>query len=573
MSIKSNFPKLKPTLNLDFANSKSLDPRITFSRASAASYYDGKTYAKAEENLFVYSQDFGNAAWSGMSIAAKPAVTTDAVLAPDGTLTADALNFSGQWQAIGQGSWSVGVTYTYSIWLRVASGSRTLNLVSLLGSTLATFVITDVWTRFTVTTTSSNASVALQDRNAADFVTVYAWGAQLEQRSQATAYTPTIAQPITNYIPALQTALAGVPRFDHDPLTGESLGLLIEEQRTNLLTYSEQFDNAVWTKTAAIISTNNAIAPDGTATAEKLIESASTGFHYVGRGGVGTIGNSETLSVYAKAGERSWLRVELGTGTAWFDLTNGSIGSSTGVTSAAITYIGNGWYRCSVVATRAAITTNNFLVVQANNGGSYVGDGYSGVYIWGAQLEAGAFPTSYIKTEASQVTRVADSASMLGVNFSSWYRRDEGTLFAEASTAADITAPSSSASGRIDTVGLSDGSVSNTILIGPNCVGGSNILTLYSASNGTAQCQISSNLMGIKTYKLAAAMALNSFALSVSGSAPILDLSGIVPDKVDRLLIGNRLFASPTQQQNGCIRRIAFYPKRLTDTQLQALTT
>ena len=74
----------------------------------------------------------------------------------------------------------------------------------------------------------------------------------------------------------LSTAAINAPRFDYDPVTLESVGLLIEESRTNLLTYSEQFDNAVWTKSNASITANAIIAPDGTLTADKLVEDGVT---------------------------------------------------------------------------------------------------------------------------------------------------------------------------------------------------------------------------------------------------------------------------------------------------------
>lgn len=87
MSIQNNFPNIKPTLLLDFANTKRLDPRITFTRNSPATYYDGKTVAKAEENLLLYSQEFDNAAW----VKVRSVVTTNTSLAPDNTLTSDTL--------------------------------------------------------------------------------------------------------------------------------------------------------------------------------------------------------------------------------------------------------------------------------------------------------------------------------------------------------------------------------------------------------------------------------------------------------------------------------------------------
>ena len=84
MTIQQNYPSTKPALLLDFANTKKLDPRITFTRASTATYYDGKTNAKAEENLLVRSQEFDNAIWAKTTTT----VTTNSFVAPDTTASA-----------------------------------------------------------------------------------------------------------------------------------------------------------------------------------------------------------------------------------------------------------------------------------------------------------------------------------------------------------------------------------------------------------------------------------------------------------------------------------------------------
>jgi len=253
MTIQANFPAIKPSLLLDFANTKQLDSRITYTRASTASFYNGVTTAMAEQNLALYSQAWATSPWEGQSGYA-PAVTNNAGTAPDGTSTATSIVFSAQYQNQRQAiSTTAGLSYTFSFWAKSITGNTALAFFhenSATGNT-TNVTITTSWARYSVTVlgsaSSGNVSFGIQDRNASGFGELYIWGAQVEQRSAVTAYTATTTQAITNYIPVLQTAASGVARFDHNPTTGESLGLLIEESRTNLVTYSAQFDQtSMW---------------------------------------------------------------------------------------------------------------------------------------------------------------------------------------------------------------------------------------------------------------------------------------------------------------------------------------
>jgi hypothetical protein len=206
-----------------------------------------------------------------------------------------------------------------------------------------------------------------------------------------TAYTPTTTQPITNYIPVLQTAPANVARFDHNPVSGESLGLLVEELRTNLVTYSEQFDNAAWRKFRASITPNTIVAPDGTLTGGKLVEdTTASNTHLIDQNLTPAVG-TYAWSVYAKAGERSFVRLGFTTASAngaYFNLANGTVGTVGAGVTASITAVGNGWYRCVAVRTTAATSeVPSIGLASADNTNAYTGDGYSGIYIWGAQFE------------------------------------------------------------------------------------------------------------------------------------------------------------------------------------------
>jgi len=389
---------------------------------------------------------------------------------------------------------------------------------------------------------------------------IYLWGAQLEQRSAVSSYTPTTTQPITLYQPALQTAASGVARFDHNPVTQESLGLLIEEQRTNLVTYSEQFDNAAWIKTNGSLESNVVIAPDGTLTGDKFIPvtAASNG---VNRSVGGVSSSAYTTSLYVKyAGfELCFLYDAQGNKIARFNLLTGLfVFVGAGITSTSAVIVGNGWYRISVTST---VTFVGFAVGVSDNDTSnaVTGDGYSGIYIWGAQLEAGAFPTSYIPTVASQVTRSADAASMTGTNFSSWYRQDEGTLYAEGKrigvTTSSIATLTRASTDYYDSINIRyDGNSYGQVV-----------------NNNTVLASIASSAITTNVFaKSILAYKTDDIAYAVNAGSVGVDTSAILPTGIDTLRIG--ALASNTYNLNGTIKKIAYYPKRLDNAELVEMT-
>jgi hypothetical protein len=563
MAIQNNFPSVKPSLSLDFAGSKALDSRITFSRASTGTYWDGRTVAKAEENLLLRSQEFENAAWSAVGTA--PTITANAGVAPDGTSTADQIVFPAADSRWRQGVvLTNGTAYTISIYARSNTGG---NQTFRLWGQDATFNSADLtattsWQRFVYTfTATSSASFAMGIRtsvaNAAADLLI--WGMQVEARSSETAYTPTTTQPITNYIPVLQTAAANVARFDHNPVTGESLGLLIEEQRTNLLLRSAEFDNASWTKTGATVTANTIVAPDGTLTGEKLVETTTTGQHLVSQAATVVAATSYTISVYAKAAERSIIRLgELASSSAInVDLSLGTIVSSSLVTNPQITPVGNGWYRISGTFTSSGTTATFQAYPIVGGTSSYLGVDGNGIYIWGAQLEVGAFPTSYIKTEAAQATRQADAASMTGTNFSSWYRADEGSLY------VDMTSGVTTGS-KFHGVYLYGADASSAILVANYANTRAEVLTTGFVQQALLATTLTASAKAAVAYKT------NDIAFSVNGGAAATDTSAVLPTPVLMRIGWNNV---TNQGARGYIRKIAYYPEALTATQLQAITS
>lgn len=365
----------------------------------------------------------------------------------------------------------------------------------------------------------------------------------------------------------LQTSLSGIPRFDHNPITGESLGLLIEEQRTNLLTYSEQFDNAAWIKSGATVSANATTAPDGTTTADNLVENTANAVHTVAIAPSISASTTHTCTAYVKraAGNRDlFIQINLtggttGAGFVWFDLSTGAASSPTVLVgtfiavSAQATVVGNGWYRCAFTFTsNTGNTSASFTIGAYNAARSYTGDGTSGIYIWGAQLEAGSFATSYIPTVASQVTRSADAASMTGTNFSSWYNASEGTMFAEATRIG-------TAANRAFSVGAG----SNYMYV----IGTESVVV----SSGATQVNLANTLAADSTYKTAMAYAINNFATVVNGGTVQTDNLGTVPSGIVSAGIG-QITTGSTFAGNGAIKRIAYYPRRLSNSELQAIT-
>jgi hypothetical protein len=637
MSITSNFPAIKPTLLLDFANTKQLDSRITFTRASTATYYGTQT-AKAEENLLLQSQDFATT-W----LTSNSTVAANTTTAPDGTTTADTLTDTTDTGAhiINQSPVLLTSTiYTMSVFLKanthnfatvtltnpttVENGiTAVVNLsagtisetdtgtsatftsssitsvgsgwyrVVITGSSVASFSRAEVGfaTAATGNTFASNQRISFTGTGTASF---FAWGAQLEQRSAATAYTPTTTATITNYVPQLLSAASGIARFDHNPTTFESLGLLIEEQRTNLLTYSEQFDNAAWTKTSTTITANTVIAPDGALSGDLSVADTSSALHAVRATYTGTTTTTYSYSVYAKQASGSYEFVihfgaSSGTpawnsasrGTARFNLLTGVVvsigaaGNST-ATSGSIVPVGNGWYRCTFVFvpdTTGASTSFSIGQIAApvsqSVSVSWSGDGTSGAYIWGAQLEAGAFPTSYIPTVASQVTRSADAASMTGTNFSSWYNQGEGTIYAEGF----LNNPAITGAQIRRLFEIDDGSNNNRITFGRAVDAGGTLRVIYTVSgtnvNGT-NGQTVSNVF--PSAKVAAAYEAADYAFSPNGAPVTTSTAANVP-VVNRLDIGSNFDNTATTSANGTIRKIAYYPIRCTNAQLQGLTS
>ena len=203
----------------------------------------------------------------------------------------------------------------------------------------------------------------------------------------------------------IQTAAANEARFDHDPETGESLGLLVEEARTNLVTYSDQFDNAAWTKASCTVTANQIVSPSGELTGDLI--TATSGIVNVSFNNTTT--GPITMSVYLKPKTTStfWIRLfNLSSSQrgAWVNLNEETIGTVNGG-SAILEVVGNGWYRF-IYKCDNAVSGTSFLGVSSTDA-SPSNSSTAEFYMWGAQVEQGSFPTSYIPTPATFTSRAS----------------------------------------------------------------------------------------------------------------------------------------------------------------------
>jgi len=359
----------------------------------------------------------------------------------------------------------------------------------------------------------------------------------------------------------LKTAAVDGPCFDHDPITLECKGLAIWESRTNMLTYSEQFDNAAWGKAFLTLTPNATTAPDGTTTADRLTRTGNATYSQALTKAASPM--TYTGSVFVKGDTPAhYLTIDDGTATnraiVILDLVTGlliSTNTEGNFTFAASTVqkVAHDFYRITLT-----VITNSTTSVRFR---AYFG---SGTYadVWGAQLEVGAFPSPYIPTVASAVTRAADIAQMTGSNFSDWYRQDEGSFVCKFDTnTSGIGYPVIFRADNGTTQNAISFVFNATVSVYFNCVNG-----------GTPQASLGNNIFlvspGVSNI-ISGAYKLNDFGASYNGSVSLSDNLG-TPPMVSNFTIGHKYDSSVSI--NGHIAHLAYYPLRLSNTELQALS-
>ena len=371
----------------------------------------------------------------------------------------------------------------------------------------------------------------------------------------------------------LQIAPSNVARFDHNPTTGESLGLLVEEPRTNLLLRSEEFDNASWGVLNATVSANTQVAPDGVTSADTITDVNGVTSANVGCFQTTTLADSTTyaMSCYVKAGTKTTCRVGIRdkagtTISANFNLTTASTTVGNAVSST-IQDAGNGWYRCTAICASLTGATSPRGLVYMDTG-SYTANGTGTIHVWGAQLEAGAFPSSYILNVNTPlgVTRSADVVQITGTEFSSWYRQDEGTFYADVLYGADI-----SGMRLFYTQKIADGFSTRHGLIGGANSGSTTGPYGETFVSGVSQASLNQGAPVANTrYLTAYAAKKDDFAFTRNGATTSVDTSGDLPLTQDQALIGSD---GSGNNLNGTIRRLVYWRQRLPNAALQTLTS
>jgi len=337
----------------------------------------------------------------------------------------------------------------------------------------------------------------------------------------------------------IKTAGNNEARFDHDPETLESLGLLIEESRTNNALYSDDFSNSAWAKqTGHGLTSNTTLAPDGTQNADTFNRGASNQYIFQSIGVTGT----HTLSV--------WVKTPSGDGNhnfvmQHFNGVDGGLGATTFTATEewqrfsiqASPTVGGGWYPC----------------IPSTLSQDY--------HVWGAQVEAGSFPTSYIPTSGAALTRNDDIGSIIGDDFTSFFNQSEGTFdvgyrLGENNVAMRLCQiTNGSASTIIDLVAGSGSGLGGYWFIKT----GTNQFSQPTIDNST---QVDRNFRCVLAYKENDCVAQNN----KTPAGPTTDTSVTLASNYDQLLFYQ--IANGGDVLQGHIKFIRYYPKRLTDAQV-----
>ena len=570
--------KLYSVIPSDGSGDMSVVRATTATRVNSAGLVELVPY-----NLLTYSNTFSNAAWTktnttvtsgqsgydGTSNAWKlQATATNNCEVDQGFSESETKNFSIYAKAGNVNFVAISVFGAGYGWYNLSNGT--------LGSSGGTFVSRNIesvgngWYRCSIVTNVAASGVAVYVCNADNSTAasigsnIFIQNSQFVEGSVAKDYQKT------------ETRL-NIPRLDYS--NGTCPSLLVEPQRTNLLTYSSSFDNAIWAKDNASVTANTTTSPDGTQNADSLIENGANDHHLIYQGD-NPVAGSYSASVFIKKNTRQYAFLQIATDTAVnrytivVDLNNGTMtasstyGSPTG-TSYKIDSMGNGWYRLSVTATHTAgllynvfglsnsgTPTFNFVAIP-----TYVGDGTSSAYFWGAQLEAGSYPTSYIPTTSASVTRNADVISKTGI--SSLIGQTEWTLFWEGQGNTQSTG---------DDLWIFGASVNDTSTA---------VLLYYVHSSGYINCFINNGSSFVildapmtitDNNKVAIGYKSGDFVMYVNGAQVDSNTSATaIPSTMNQVAFNKWQGATGVQKQ--LTKAAALWKTRLTNAQLATLTT
>ena len=495
-------------------------------------------------NLLQQSNTFNNVLWQ---LIGTPTITANYDTNP---LTGENDAWRFQSSGVDQRIYQV-LNNSFCTFSLYAKGSGNIRIRDSSSTHITTLTLTSSWQRFLIYIPASFTNVQISASTGGCDATIY--GAQLVQGTEPLDYLPT-------------TDRLDIARIDYS--TGEP-ALLLEPQRTNLLTYSSSFDNGDWTKTGVTISSNATTSPDGTTSADKIIANASGGDKFAFQLRTITLSQAFTISAFFKKSEYKLAFVRAGgqTGSPYviYNLDTEAVVSTFGASSTKIEDYGNGWYRIlftlnsatsTVCAPNVSFIPDSGYTLSGVNIPQYTGDGTSGGFVWGCQLEAngGSYSTSYIPTTSASVTRNQDVCVKTGA--SALIGQTEGTIYMEI---------------------MNDGNDSVKVPIRiSNSLGqtefdiGFNQLyqfrfDLYNAGVFVA------NIMGtpaapLGLNKLAIAYQSGNYALSLNGSLLTNNnISKTYTSLLDRLTIG--------LAGNNFINQATLFKTRLSNSELQQLTT
>jgi hypothetical protein len=394
----------------------------------------------------------------------------------------------------------------------------------------------------------------------------------LTDRVTGSALTCTRASVATvrNRDGLLETVSSHTARFEHD-INGECLGLLSEAAAVNICLQSENLATT-WTNSQSVDAQTQGTAPDGSRSANKLTDDSGGGTGVCAVSQSVTVGTATrySASAFLKADQLDWGAIVIsGQGAlnifAYFDLTNGAVGATLGSDNVAayIKEYKNGWYKCSVVFdSDAADTTGSFdiRIAEADNDSVVARDGTSSILVWGAQLEANDFPTSYIKTTTTATQRFRDSVSGATSGF---YNQLGGTFYVKA------TLDNLSISGT--RVALSFDDTSTTDRINLYADGGEDA-SLFMASSNVSQASMGSASQG--EFKNAPFIAVARCLVDdveywANGALVGTDTSATMPIGIDRYAPGER---NGGETFEGCVKEIAYYDTGLDSDDLRMLS-
>ena len=361
----------------------------------------------------------------------------------------------------------------------------------------------------------------------------------------------------------IETVTSGQSRLNYPLIDGVVNGCphhILESQRINLVTYSEDFSNVAWSKSASTITSNAAISPDGTLNASLFESTGAAGYMFPSSGILSSAANGTfTYSIYAKEGNTSSFAILIAAATNYrgdFNLTSVEASTSTANTIVDISNAGNGWYRCSVTASLVASSAYSELQIGRISLGS-------NLYFYGAQLEQG-YPTSYIPTTSSATTRVAETANNSGD--ASTFNDSEGVLMAEIS-ALDI----STTNGWIS---VSEDANINNNQFNLRFVADSNLIQAVSRAGGLGQDVVLQHTLTDKTTtnKIAIKYKLNDWALWVNGVEVDTENSSnaFTTNSLDVLDFDR---GNNSSHFYGNVKQIQYYDSALTDSELETLTS